>query len=115
MRLVKPIPTCAQCGRLLRGLNWKPSRQIVNLEQYNCELISKLLYKADNSHITCKSANLSELKNHAEYKPLNCALIFVRINQNVHYKDANFTSVYILISFNYTNLQKNTSCRSDPV
>jgi len=97
------------------GLNWKPSQQIMNFEQYNCELISILLYKADNRHITRSPANLSELRTHAEYKPLNYALIFVRTNQNVHYKDDNFTSVYIRISFNYTNLQRNTRCRSDPV
>ena len=82
MRLVSTTATCAQCmsseRSAVRGLNWNPSQQIMNFEQYNCELISILLHKADNSHNTSSPANLSELRTHAEYKPLNCALIFVR-------------------------------------
>jgi len=69
----------------------------MNFEQYNCELISILLYKADNRHITRSPANLSELRTHAEYEPLNYALSLLRMNQNVHYKDDNFTSVYVYI------------------
>ena len=68
----------------------------MNFEEYNFELISVLLYKADNSQITSSPPHLSELRTHAEYKALNCVLIVVRMNQNVHYKDDNFTSVYIL-------------------
>jgi hypothetical protein len=74
-----------------------PSQHIMNFE-----LISILLYKADNSQIASSPPHLSALRTQAEYKPLNSVLVAVRMNQNVQYKDDNFTSVYIFRFYSIT-------------
>ena len=103
MRVVTPTTTSAQCmssvQSAFRGLNCTPSQQIMNFEEYNFELISILLYKADNSQITSSSPHLPVLRAQTEYRPLNFVLIVVIMNQKVHYKDNNFTSVYTYGAF----------------